>query len=82
MSRAEEFPAEEFDGVSDWNAAAWTRILIRDAKELAPGQRGPFLALRSLSDLTAMKAVLVQEAAVTDLQDEVEAEIALRGGDD
>ena len=82
MAHNEEFPAEEFAGVPDWNAAAWAHILVRDAKAQARSLRGAFLASRSLSELTAMQAVLMQEAVVADLQDEVAAEIALRGGND
>lgn len=80
MARNEEFPADELAGVPDWNAAAWARILVRDAKQLARSQRGPFLASRSLSELAAMHALLGHEAAATDLQDEVAAEMAKRGG--
>ena len=81
MSHAEEFPAEEFAGVPDWNASAWGHILVRDAKKLAPRQRGAFLAVRSVSDLKAMQAALMQEAVAPDWQDEVGAEIARRSGD-
>ena len=75
---AEEFPIEEFDGVPDWNAAAWTQIQVRDAKALPPGQLHSHLAASTLKSLASMKAVLIRGPEDAALLDAIGAEIERR----
>ena len=78
MPLAEELPIEEFDGVPDWNATAWARIQVRDAKALPPGQLHSHLAASTLESLTNMKAVLTREPEDAALFDAIGAEIERR----
>ena len=75
---AEELPIEEFDGVPDWNAAAWAQIQVRDAKALPPGQLRSHLAASTLKSLASMKAVLTQGPEDAALLDAIGAEIERR----
>jgi len=75
---AEEFPIEEFDGIPDWNAAAWAQIQARDAKALPPSQLRSHLAASTLKSLASMKAVLTRGPEDAALLDAIGAEIEQR----
>ena len=75
---ADEFPIEEFDGVPDWNAAAWAQIQVRDAKNMKNSQLSDYLAVAALNSLASMKAVLTREPEDAALLDAIAAEIERR----
>ena len=75
---AEELPIEEFDGVPDWNAAAWAQIQVRDAKAMLPGQLRSHLAASTLKSLASMKAVLTRGPEDAALLNAIGAEIERR----
>jgi len=75
---AEEFPIEEFDGVPDWNAAAWAQIQVRDAKTMQNSQLSDYLAVAALNSLASMKAVLTRGLEDAALLDAIAAEIERR----
>ena len=75
---ADEFPIEEFDGVPDWNAAAWAQIQVRDAKNMKNSQLSDYLAVAALNSLASMKAVLTRGPEDAALLDAIGAEIEQR----
>ena len=75
---ADEFPIEEFDGVPDWNAAAWAQIQVRDAKNMKNSQLSDYLAVAALNSLASMKAVLTRGPEDAALLDAIGAEIERR----
>ena len=73
--KAEEFPIEEFEGVPDWNAAAWEKIKARDAKRAALAE---YLSKLPMSSLDASHAVLNRDKQDVELRDAIAREIERR----
>lgn len=73
-----EFPTEEFAGVPNWNAAAWVRIQVRDARSMQQSQLASFVARATVSSLAGMKAELSPGTDDTDLLATIVAEMERR----
>ena len=73
--KGEEFPIEDFDGVSDWNLRAWEIIEARNKEALRKKELAEYLSEKPTATLYALLKVCINEQQDVELQELIRNEL-------